>query len=303
MTASSLGIARRTITPAELAGLLRSEPDSPVLAGLRQDLIDCFRTGPRALLLSGIDPRGIGEADFAAALLKLGGWLGVPSIQSPQGELVARVEHDPADLQARGTHSDSELQAHTDLHDILALACVHPAELGGESFLVAAGELHDCLLERHRECLAALRTGYYFGINPVLQSDHPVSEAPVPVLFDAGERKLVCWNGYFMRMAALHRNEQLPSALVQALIYLRELAAELAERCRFTLAPGDILFWHNWSWLHGRTAFEDGSANRRRLLRLWLRSDLIDRPPILAERGARIDADHRLTQQLGYRAP
>ncbi len=295
-------IVRRAVLPDEAAALLSDEPDGAASNELHADLITCFIAGSRAILLRGLYPDRIGEAAFERALLVLGKWLGVPSIQSPNGELIARVEHNPDDVQARGTHSHDELQGHTDLHDILALACVRPAERGGESFLVPAHELHDCLLANHGEGMATLREGYYFGTNPVLQSDHPVSEDKVPVLFD-GERKLVCWNGYFMRMAAQSRGEQLPDALARGLDHLRAAAMNLSERRTFMLREGDILFWHNWSWLHGRTAFQDQSNQRRRLLRLWLRTDLIDRPPILAQRGARIDADHRLTQSLGYRLP
>lgn len=299
MSGAPAGLAHRAITPEEAAALLSAEPDGSATEELRADLIACFTVGPRAILLKGFDPNRCGEAAFERALLALGGWLGTASIQSPRGEMVARVEHDPADVQARGTHSDDELQGHTDLHDILALACVRPAARGGESFLVGADALYAQILSSHGECMAALREGYYFGTNPVLQSDHPVSADRIPVLFDDA-RNLICWNGYFMRMAALHRNEPLPDALVQALDRLRAVAAELAERRRFMLEPGDILFWHNWSWLHGRTAFQDVCANRRKLLRLWLRSELVYRPRVLAERGERIDADHRLTQELGY---
>lgn len=297
----STAIATRFVTAAEVEALGSAAADGATT--LRDELVDCFAHGPRAMRLSGLDPAALGEDGFAKALLAIGRRLGEPSIQSAEGNRVARVERVPGDLQARGTHSDSDLLAHTDMHDILALACVRPAAIGGDSFLVDAHALRDRLAALHPDCLDALRRGYPFGTNPVLQSRHRVSEQPVPVLFDAVPgRPLVCWNGYFMRMAAQERGEPLPGDLATALDALRAVAAELAAEATFRLAPGDVLLWHNWSWLHGRTAFVDDDPAPRLLLRLWLRSDLVPRPPILAERAARIDADHRLTAEQGYRA-
>lgn len=295
-------IVLRRLCPIEAAAAA-GHADDTVLADLRREVVGAFAKGPRALILRGFEVEGSGEAALDRALQMVGSWLGQASPQSPEGELVARVEHRPHDPQARGTHSEDELQAHTDLHDILALACVRQAPEGGDSLLVSAAALRQHIARTAPEALAALERGYYFGTNPVLRSDHPVSRTPVPVFLDHEGAALVCWNGYFMRMAALHRGEEPPADLQAALGHLRKAAAELAAAATFRLMPGDMLFWHNWSWLHGRTAFRDDPARPRLLLRLWLRSELVARPAILAERAAAIDADHRLTQAMGYRTP
>ncbi|WP_255504874.1 TauD/TfdA family dioxygenase [Novosphingobium sp. EMRT-2] len=71
---------------------------------------------------------------------------------------------------------------------------------------------------------------------------------------------------------------------------------------QFRLSPGDVVLWHNWSWLHGRTAFEDDPEQRRLLLRLWLRSDLCPPADIrFAERSVTIDDDHERTRREGMR--
>lgn len=294
--------ARLTLRRDDIAALLDGREGD--LTETRGALVDCFTAGPRAVLVRGLDPGAVGEETFAAALLRIGGWLGRPSPQSPRCEKVARVEHRPGDPQKRGTHSDSELAAHTDLHDVLALACVRAAAAGGESFLVPAGELFEHMARTAPQHLQVLREGYFMGTNPVLQSREPVSPGPVPVFLHEPDsaRMQCCANGYFLRMGALARGAALPDPLVAALDALKSAAAELASERTFRLEPGEILLWHNWSWLHGRTAFADAPDQHRLLLRLWLRSDIVPRDPRLADLARRIDADHHLTRELGLRA-
>ena len=291
-----------TLAPRDVAAL--REGREADLATLRATMVDCFTSGPRAVLVRGLDPAALGEDAFGTALLRIGGWLGTPSAQSPQGERVARVEHVPGDLQKRGTHSDSELVAHTDLHDVLALACVRAAAEGGDSFLISATDLHDRIARQSPQHLGALYQGGFMGTNPVLRSRQPVSREPVPVFMPepGGTRMQCCANGYFLRMGALACGQDLPEALLAALDAMKVAAAELAERRTFRLEPGEILLWHNWSWLHGRTAFTDAPDHRRLLLRLWLRSSIMPRDARLADLARRIDADHELTHQLGLRA-
>ena len=295
------GPAVLALAPRDVVALRKGREAE--LADVRTALVDCFTTGPRAVLVRGLDPAALGEDAFADCVLRIGSWLGTPSPQSPQCERVARVEHVPDDAQRRGTHSDSELVAHTDLHDVLALACVRAAQQGGDSFLVSAGDLHDRLVRSAPHHLPALSQGGFMGTNPVLRSREPVSREPVPVFLPepGATRMQCCANGYFLRMGAQARGQDLPEALVVALDALKAAAAELARSRAFRLEPGEILLWHNWSWLHGRTAFVDAPDQRRLLLRLWLRSAIVPRDARLADLARRIDADHELTHQLGLR--
>ena len=299
MTAGKVTLPRRALSVTELKALQGGAEVE--LAGLCRDLQAVFRDGARAVHLQGLDPALLGEDGMASALLRIGGWLGSPSIQSPAGERVARVEHLHGDPQTRGTHSDGELRAHSDLHDILALASVRAAEQGGESFLIPAEMLHEYMRQTAPEHLPALYEGYYWGTNPVLRSDHPVSTQKVPVILSQSNRVHICCNPYFLRMGAKVRGEELPQPLAKALTALQDAAELVAQQSCFVLQPGEAIFWHNWSWLHGRRAFSGKTP--RLLLRLWLRSDLagpVD--PLLAQRGEWIDEDHHLTAQLGLRA-
>ena len=188
------------------------------------------------------------------------------------------------------------------MHDILALASLHAAYEGGESMLVDVAELHAELARRHPKALVPLQCGYWFGTNPILGSTDPLSKARVPLIDTAHGRPMACYNGYFLRQALAQRGEELEPDLAEALENMGEVAAELAARDLFVLRPGEVLFWHNWSWLHGRTSFHSPPGMPSRLLlRLWLRSDLAD--PVHPEFKARAEIIDRDQRRMMERTP
>ncbi|WP_255504873.1 hypothetical protein [Novosphingobium sp. EMRT-2] len=219
-------VPRRSLSAGEREAFAAG--DEAALAELRADLRAAFTQGARAIVIETGNPLVLGEEVFAACLLMMGRWLGTPSIQSPQGELVARVERRPGDAQARGTHSDLELAPHTDLHDILALGTVREAVRGGDSFLVRAVDLHDAVRRRDAASPAGAAPRYFFGTNPVLRSRAPVSASEVPVFAGDGDGVQCCFNPYFLQAAAQSRGEALPPDLAAAVTDLRALALELA---------------------------------------------------------------------------
>ncbi len=62
----------------------------------------------------------------------------------------------------------------------------------------------------------------------------------------------------------------MPDDLAEALDYFDTLANRDDFALRFLLEPGEMMLWHNYTNLHSRTAFEDDTASKRLLLRLWL---------------------------------
>jgi alpha-ketoglutarate-dependent taurine dioxygenase len=178
---------------------------------------------------------------------------------------------------------------------VLALACVSEAAEGGDSMLVSAAALRDAVRRRAPEALAPLERGYPHGINEKVGGVRPVTEAPVPIFSTTGGRLACCYNRYFIHSAARLRGEDLPADLAEAMAILDEEAVRPGLGLRFGLRPGEMLFWHNWTCLHARTAFRDSASRRRLLLRLWLNlSDGRAVDPRVAARAAQIDADHRL---------
>jgi hypothetical protein len=206
---------------------MRLPPAREALAELRADLRAAFTDGARAIVVETGDPSVVGEDGFAERLLMLGRWLGTPSIQSPQGELVARVERRPGDAQARGTHSDLELAPHTDLHDILALGTVREAA-GRDSSRPRGGPARRGPAA-DAASLPALREGYFFGTNPVLRSRAAVSASEVrfsramAMGCNAASTPISC-------KPPRARGEALPPDLAAAVTDLRALALNWRDR-------------------------------------------------------------------------
>ena len=78
---------------------------------------------------------------------------------------------------------------------------------------------------------------------------------------------------YYLRSAQrLDGVPPLSDAQNEALDMFDALADDPALNLEFALAPGDLLFVHNHTVLHDRTAYEEWEdpARRRHLLRLWL---------------------------------
>ena len=285
----------RPLTTGEVQALLDGREEA--LADLREEMTANFARGPGAILLRGIDPDIFGEGRFASALARIGGWLGSLAIQSLQGERVARVERKPGDPTARGTYSDTELRPHTDLHDILALACHRAAASGGESLLISARDFYAAVRNEAPDLLAVLLRPYVWGGNPALQSaNRPRPRLPILFPPEAAHGAQVAYNGYFLRRGG--------EAATDVLARFDALAQRLADPTLFNLKPGDMLFWHNWGWLHGRMPFVDREDRPRLLFRLWIRSVIAPRAdPALVELGRRMDEDHKITSQWEKTSP
>lgn len=275
----------------------REDFAAPPIAALAAGLRHALHHGRGAMLLSGLDPAALPGDLFARIFRGLGAHLGEGAIQGPDGGRIARVEK-ADNPTGRGTLSDVELGPHTDMHELMALACVSKAAEGGESMLVSAPAVHDRLAATRPELLPALYEGYWAGVNPAVGGEKPVSDAKVPIFSRAGGRLSCSYNRYFMHAAAQHLGEALPDALERALAAFDAVAAEEGLGARFMLEPGEMLFWHNWSCLHARTAFRDAPGARRLLLRLWINAvDGRDVHPAVAQRARTMDADHRAAMQ------
>jgi hypothetical protein len=271
--------------------------DAPALARLIREQRHAVMHGTGAIILTGLDPDALPPGALDRIFWGLGTRIGTASIQSPAGERIARVEQSDHNPEGRGTLTDAELRPHTDMHEVLALACVREAAEGGESMLVSAAALNEAVGRRSPAALAALEQGYYAGINEAVGGAAPVSAEKVPVFSTTGGRLSCCYNRFFLQSAATLRGEKLPADLEAALAILDEEASRPGLGYRFRLRPGDMAFWHNWTCLHARTAFRDGGVNRRLLLRLWLNA-APGRPvdPRVAARAPAMDADHQAAQ-------
>ncbi len=286
----------------ELAGTLhdkavhritRSDFSHPVVDALMAESHAQVMHGRGAIILSGIDPKRHTLDRFERAYWGLGTHIGSGTIQGPLGDWVARVEKAEHNPTGRGTLMDVELRPHTDLHEVMSLACISQAAEGGVSTLVSSLAVHNAIRETHPEFLAALYEGFWAGINENVGGNQPLSDRKVPI-FCCVDGKVSCYyNKFFMRAAANRLGVELPSDLVAAMNWFDEQAMRPDLGASFMLQPGEMMFWHNWTCLHARTAFRDAPGAKRLMLRLWL--NVQNGRPVDAQISARarlMDRDH-----------
>jgi hypothetical protein len=249
--------------------------------------------GRGAILLSGIEPDRYTPARFERLYWGLGTHIGNGTIQGPLGDWVARVEKSERNPTGRGTLKDVELRPHTDMHEVMSLACVSRAAEGGASTLVSSLAVHNAIRATHPEFLTPLYEGFWAGINESIGGGKPISDQKVPI-FCYVDGKVSCYyNKFFMHAAAKRLGMELPPDLVAAMNWFDVQATRADLGATFMLQPGEMLFWHNWTCLHARAAFRDAPGAKRLLLRLWL--NVPDGRPVhpeIAERARRMDEDH-----------
>ena len=97
----------------------------------------------------------------------------------------------------------------------------------------------------------------------------------VPVYSAADGQVSITWNKLYMELGALVQNQG-PLTKEQKRVFRTFLDWANSDELqfRFTLKPGQIIWFNNLTHLHARTKFEDFDDPdlRRHLLRLWLRN-------------------------------
>jgi hypothetical protein len=273
--------------------ITRLDFSDPVVDALMNEARRQVMQGRGVIILSGIDPHRYSPEHFQKLYWGIGTHIGNGTIQGPQGDWVARVEKSEHNPTGRGTLMDVELRPHTDMHEVMSLACVSRAAEGGASTLVSSLAVHNAIRERHPELLGPLYEGFWAGINESVGGKKPLSDHKVPI-FCCVEDKVGCYhNKFFMFSAAKRLGVELPSDLTAAMNCFDQQALRADLGATFMLEPGEMVFWHNWTCLHARAGFRDAPDARRLLLRLWL--NVANGRPIdreIAERARRMDEDH-----------
>lgn len=250
--------------------LERDDVAEPALARLFAELRETIMNGRGAVLVSGLDPSRYDADALERALWAIGTHLGVAAVQSRDGDRLGRVERDDADPVARGYRSAGELAMHTDSYEVLGLLCVRQAASGGVSALVSSLAIHNVLLAERPDVLPALYAGYRMAIPEARLGSEPVTPECIPVFCNVDGTVSCMFAGGFMREAARLLGEPLPPGLDEALTVFMAIANRDELALRFTLEPGEMMLFHNFTNLHSRTEFENDAMHRRLLLRLWL---------------------------------
>ncbi|MGH8150879.1 MAG: TauD/TfdA family dioxygenase [Steroidobacteraceae bacterium] len=272
----------------------RSDASDPAIVEPMTRVREEVMHGRGIAVVRGPEPSRYDPEDYARLYWALGAHLGQGVVQSYFSDYVARVERNP-NLPWRGTTTDMELRPHTDFHEVMSLASVSLPESGGVSGFVSSLAVHNEILRTRPQLLPALYEGWYN--TSALRKQ--LSSRKTPIFCCVGGAVSCFYNRVFFAKPE-EAPEPFPAALCEAMAYMDSLCVRDDLIARFTLEPGEMVFWHNFLVMHSRTSFHDTGTRHRLLLRLWL--NVPDGRPMAAEVRARagiIDQDHI----AGRRAP
>jgi hypothetical protein len=248
----------------------RAEFDHPVLDRLLARLKTEIMDGRGIVIIRGVTPERYTEEQFQRIYWGIGTHLGIAAVQSALGDRLGYVENKVGDQVNRGYRGLGELHMHTDSYEIVGLMSVRKALEGGQSAMVSSLSIHNEILRERPDLLPALYRGFYYASEEARFSSKPVTDEMVPV-FTVKDGILSCiYEAGHMRNAAAAMEQPLPTDLAEALDFFSATARRDDLALSFTLEPGEMMIWHNYTNLHSRTAFKDDPASPRRLLRLWL---------------------------------
>lgn len=276
----------------------------PALAEIRKQLLD----GLGLTLIRGFPIQRYTRAEAAAAFFGIGCYLGRAVSQNAKGHVLGHVKaltdadyNDPRNAKVRGYQTKVNQRFHADSCDIVGLMCLQTPKSGGLSSIVSTVAVHNEMLRRRPDLVAALAGPIYWD----RRGEVPDGKDPWYVLpvFNYYKGYFSCRYGR-QYIDSTQRFEQVPRLTplqFEALDVMDALLAELHMKMQFEI--GDIQFLFNHVTLHGRTAFENWPEpeRARHLLRLWLSIDG-ERPvpSVLAERtqGGIVTAGTRLHAPL-----
>ncbi len=272
----------------ELASIRRTDADDPAVNALMREVRAEVMDGRGLVVVRGPDPGRYDPGDYERLYWALGTHLGRGAVQSFMADYVARVERNP-DLPQRGTTTDTELRPHTDFHELMSLASISLSPAGGVSRFVSSLALHNEIVRLQPDLLPPLYAGWYNVSG--LDREAPPIKTPI---FCCVDGRVSCFRNQAFFVDPERAPEPFPPVLAEAMALMDQIAARPDIRADFVLEPGEIAFWHNFTIMHARTAFQDSETRRRLLLRLWLHVDEGGRPMAEAfgSRGRMIDCHH-----------
>jgi hypothetical protein len=274
------GRAAETLTARDL--------DEPALVALAAEVRRQIMDGLGAIVVSGVDIGRIGLDGFKRIYWIIGAHIGTGVEQSYRRDKIGYVQKEENNPTGRGYLMDVELRSHTDFHEVLSLSSVRKAASGGESGIVSSLAIHNIILEERPDLLAPLYEGYFHE-----SAGGQVSPEKVPIFGTAHGKTSCYYHPLFMYRAAKLRGEDLPALLTEAKDFMRDVAARPDVRADFMLEPGEMMYWHNFTQLHSREAFNDTPEAKRLLLRLWINVENgRPMPDIFHQRARWMDASH-----------
>jgi hypothetical protein len=258
-----------------IVDITRNDFELPVLAAvlahLRMELIDGRGVG----MIRGVPVETLSREELAITYWGIGLHIGEAVTQNHLGHVLGHVTDmgdNAADVNTRGYRSSDDLPFHNDIGaELISLLCLHRSKSGGLSSVVSAAAIHNEMLKRDPDLVAALAEPMYHD----RRGEVPDGKDPYyqMAVFNYHEGHMtVCYIRRFIESA--QRFEELPrlsDRQIAALDMVMELAQRDELRLDIAFNPGDIQFVNNLTTLHTRTEYEDypEPERKRHLLRLW----------------------------------
>ena len=243
---------------------------SPLIAAIKQQIEE----GRGFILLRRLPVEDYSKDEIGMIVWGIGTRLGHGQSQSVLGDRLGHVrDFSREDPHARAYRNKQELSPHTDLSDLVGLACLRDAKAGGVSRLTSAVTLHNLLLEECPELLERLYRGYVWHRRGEEQpGDLPHTPWLVPVYSQQDGKVSVRYVRSYVDAGEAAVGRPMDAAERAVLDRFEELSKRPEVMLEFTLRPGEMYLINNYTILHARTAFEDWEEEdgRRHLLRLWL---------------------------------
>lgn len=256
--------------------------------------IDARLAGEKSALILSFEQEGRYSSDYGFQELiarLIGEALGELLIQNEQGDRVIVVyDRDRTSSMHQGARYHQTREGgsiHTDNvnipqpWDFLLLACLAPAEVGGENILVDGIAVHRFLKAHYPQALGILEGEFFWEMRGVADS---LYQAPIITYNQNGEPLFRHLRPY---MESAHRKAGQPFTAEQlyAIDLLDAVLNSSEFQTRYRMGSGEILLTVDAQVLHGRTCYSDGldavtleefRCGRGRVLkrtmeRLWIR--------------------------------
>lgn len=243
----------------------------PVIAEIRREIED----GRGFVVLRRLPVEEYSKDELGLIFWGIGTHLGTGVSQSVMGDRLGHVkDFSREDPLARAYRNKQELSPHTDLADLVGLACLRDAASGGVTRLTSAIAMHNVMLAECPEVLARLYHGYVFHRRGEEQpGDLPYTPYRVPVYSDVEGKVSVRYVRSYVEAGETAVGRRMGAEELAVLDRFEQISKRPELMLEFTLRPGEMYFLNNYTILHARTAFDDGDRpeeDRRHLLRLWL---------------------------------
>jgi Taurine catabolism dioxygenase TauD, TfdA family len=265
------GLAHATTTRKPTIELTAQDLPLPTLSQQIARWRDELRDGVGFVVISGVPVERWSQDAAERFFWTFGAHLGTPGLQNPQGDLLGHVTDTGAaatDPLVRLYRTASNINYHCDGADVVGLLCLKSAPTGGLSRIASSVTVFNELWRQDPALAARLFESVKLDRRNEEKPGQPPYALIQPACFD-GSRLRTFYHSDYYRSVTRHVGE-LPAQERELLDAFEAIAERPDARLDMQFAPGDIQLLSNHTIVHARTAYTDGAAGKRHLLRLWL---------------------------------